>query len=128
MNDRNSHNHLQCHQQRTAGLQNGYRANRNARQNHTDDRDKAKDKHDQRQNELVLDADQPQGDQRETGIEEFLADGIIVLYNIQKRDARENAIEVVKMRYGKHQKKMVLMTITDNGIKVHPDKCFVIES
>ena len=64
----------------------------------------------------------------ETGIEEFLADGIIVLYNIQKKDARENAIEVLKMRYGKHQKKMVLMTITDKGIKVHPDKRVAIES
>ena len=58
----------------------------------------------------------------ETGIEEFLADGIVVLYNIQKKDGRENAIEVLKMRYGKHQKKMVLMTITDKGIKIHPDK------
>lgn len=57
-----------------------------------------------------------------TGIEEFLADGIIVLYNIQKKDVRENAIEVLKMRYGKHEKKMVLMEITNNGIKVFPDK------
>ena len=64
----------------------------------------------------------------ETGIEEFLADGIIVLYNIQKKDVRENAIEVLKMRYGKHQKKMVLMTITDRGIRVHPDKRVIIES
>jgi KaiC/GvpD/RAD55 family RecA-like ATPase len=58
----------------------------------------------------------------ETGIEEFLADGIIVLYNIQKKDVRENAIEVLKMRYGKHQKKMVFMEITDKGIKVYPEK------
>jgi len=58
----------------------------------------------------------------ETGIEEFLADGIIVLYNIQKKDVRENAIEVLKMRYGKHQKKMVSMEITDKGIKVYPEK------
>lgn len=58
----------------------------------------------------------------ETGIEEFLADGIIVLYNIQKKDVRENAIEVLKMRYGKHQKKMVFMEITDKGIKVYPKK------
>ncbi len=64
----------------------------------------------------------------ETGIEEFLADGIIVLYNIQKNDVRQNAIEVLKMRYGKHQKKMVLMTITDKGIIVHPDECVAIES
>jgi KaiC/GvpD/RAD55 family RecA-like ATPase len=58
----------------------------------------------------------------DTGIEEFLADGIIVLYNIQKKDARENAIEVLKMRYGKHEKKMVLMEITSKGIKVFPNK------
>jgi circadian clock protein KaiC len=64
----------------------------------------------------------------ETGIEEFLADGIIVLYNVQKQDAKENAIEVIKMRYGKHQKKMVLMTITEKGIKVHPNQRIVIES
>jgi len=57
-----------------------------------------------------------------TGIEEFLADGIIVLYNVQKSDKRENAIEVLKMRYGKHQKKIVLVDITEKGIKVHPDK------
>ena len=64
----------------------------------------------------------------ETGIEEFLADGIIVLYNIQKKDVRENAIEILKMRYVKHQKKLVLMEITDKGIKVHPDKQVAIGS
>ena len=64
----------------------------------------------------------------ETGIEEFLADGIIVLYNVKKKDTRENAIEIIKMRYGKHQKKIVSMTITNNGIKVHPDKKISIES
>ena len=63
----------------------------------------------------------------ETGIEEFLADGIIVLYNLQKKDIRENAIEVLKMRYGQHQKKIVLMEITDKGIKVHPDKHVAID-
>lgn len=58
----------------------------------------------------------------DTGIEEFLADGIVVLYNIQKKDVRENAIEVLKMRYGKHEKKMVLMEITENGMKIFPQK------
>ncbi|RLF31670.1 MAG: hypothetical protein DRM98_05210, partial [Thermoplasmata archaeon] len=64
----------------------------------------------------------------ETGIEEFLADGIIVLYNIQKKDTRENAIEVLKMRYAKHQKKIVKMEITDKGIKIHPDQHITIDS
>jgi KaiC/GvpD/RAD55 family RecA-like ATPase len=62
----------------------------------------------------------------DTGIEEFLADGIIVLYNIQKNDTRENAIEVLKMRYSKHEKKIVAMEITENGIKVYPDKHVLI--
>jgi KaiC/GvpD/RAD55 family RecA-like ATPase len=64
----------------------------------------------------------------DTGIEEFLADGIVVLYNIQKQEIRENAIEILKMRYGRHQKKTVLMEITEKGIKIHPDKKIVIGS
>lgn len=64
----------------------------------------------------------------DTGIEEFLADGIIVLYNIKKKDARENAIEVLKMRNCKHEKKIVSMEINDKGIKVFPEKRVVIDS
>lgn len=58
----------------------------------------------------------------ETGIEEFLADGIVVFYNVQKKDFHENAIEIIKMRYGRHDKKIVLMKITEKGIMVYPDK------
>ena len=58
----------------------------------------------------------------DTGIEEFLADGIIVLYNIRKGDERENAIEVLKMRYSDHQKKIFAMEITNEGIKINPEK------
>ncbi|MFH1326986.1 MAG: ATPase domain-containing protein [archaeon] len=57
-----------------------------------------------------------------TGIEEFLADGVIVLYNIKTEDIRENAIEVLKMRGAKHQKKIVAMQITDEGIVVYPEQ------
>ena len=58
----------------------------------------------------------------DTGIEEFLADGIVVLYNIRRNDRRENAIEVLKMRYSQHQKKMFSMEIGKQGVVVHPDK------
>lgn len=57
----------------------------------------------------------------DTGIEEFLADGILVMYNIQRGDRRENAIEILKMRYSNHQKKVFAMEITGQGIKVYPD-------
>jgi KaiC/GvpD/RAD55 family RecA-like ATPase len=57
-----------------------------------------------------------------TGVEEFLADGVIVFYNIRKGNERETGIEVFKMRGEKHQRKIVSMQITDTGIKVYPDK------
>lgn len=57
-----------------------------------------------------------------TGVEEFLADGVIVLYNIKKGDVRENAIEVLKLRGAKHQKKIVAMQITNTGIIVYPEQ------
>jgi KaiC/GvpD/RAD55 family RecA-like ATPase len=57
-----------------------------------------------------------------TGVEEFLADGVIVIYNIKRGDVRESAIEVLKMRGEKHQKKIVAMQISDNGITVYPDQ------
>jgi len=58
-----------------------------------------------------------------TGVEEFLADGVVVLYNIQKGDTRENAIEILKMRGAKHLKKIVAMQIVDDqGIVVYPEQ------
>ena len=50
-----------------------------------------------------------------------LADGVIVLYNIKMGDVRESAIEVLKMRGEKHQKKIVAMQITGSGIIVYPE-------
>jgi len=52
------------------------------------------------------------------GVEEFLADGVIVLYNDKENDTRKNKIEVLKMRGEKHEKKVFPMEITDKGIKI----------
>ncbi len=57
-----------------------------------------------------------------SGVEEFLADGVIVFYNLKREDVRENAVEILKMRGDKHQKKRVAMQITDSGIVVYPDQ------
>ena len=57
-----------------------------------------------------------------TGVEEFLADGVIVFYNIKRGNFKESAIEVLKMRGEKHQKKIVAMQITDKGIVVYPEQ------
>jgi KaiC/GvpD/RAD55 family RecA-like ATPase len=57
-----------------------------------------------------------------TGVEEFLADGVIVFYNIKRGNIKESAIEVLKMRGEKHQKKIVAMQITSKGIVVYPEQ------
>ncbi len=57
-----------------------------------------------------------------SGVEEFLADGVIVIYNIRRKNIRKNAIEVLKMRGRSHQKKIVAMQITDKGIEVYPEE------
>ena len=62
----------------------------------------------------------------DTGIEEFLADGIIVLYNVRRKDRREGGIEVLKMRNSQHEKKVVLLEISAEGISVDPEKVVVI--
>ena len=55
-----------------------------------------------------------------TGVEEFLADGVIVFYNFRRKNIRETAIEVLKMRGEEHQKKIVAIKISNKGIKVYP--------
>lgn len=57
-----------------------------------------------------------------SGVEEFLADGIIVLYYLKSGSVRERAIEVLKLRGGKHQEKIAAMDIGEKGIIVYPDQ------
>ncbi|MBT4135440.1 bacteriohemerythrin [archaeon] len=57
-----------------------------------------------------------------TGVEEFLADGVIVFYNLKHGNVRENAIEILKLRGAAHQKKIVAMQITGKGIMVYPEQ------
>lgn len=58
-----------------------------------------------------------------TGVEEFLADGVIVLYHIKKGTIRERAIEVLKLRGAEHQNKIVAMQILGKeGIEVYPEQ------
>ena len=57
-----------------------------------------------------------------SGIEEFLADGVVVLYNIRKGNTRESGLEILKLRGTKHEKKIVALVIGDKGIDVFPDQ------
>jgi circadian clock protein KaiC len=56
-----------------------------------------------------------------TGVEEFLADGIIALYSIRRDSLRVNAVEVVKLRGGKHEKRVIPFSIVPGqGIVAYP--------
>ncbi len=57
-----------------------------------------------------------------SGVEEFLADGVVVFYNLKHGNVRENAIEILKLRGAAHQKKIVAMQITGEGIVVYPEQ------
>lgn len=57
-----------------------------------------------------------------TGVEEFLADGVFVLYNTKIRDLRVQAIEILKLRGAKHERKIAPIQITSQGITVFPSE------
>lgn len=58
-----------------------------------------------------------------SGVEEFLADGVIVIYNIRHEDVRESAIEVLKLRGASFRKKLApLQIISGEGIVIHPQQ------
>ena len=71
---------------------------------------------------LITETDQLPIRYSPTGVEEFLADGVIVLYNFQKGSTRKRAIEVLKMRGVSHQRKIVEMGITKTGVDIFPNK------
>ncbi len=55
-----------------------------------------------------------------TGIEEFLVDGVIVLYNIRHRQTRQQALEILKMRCSDHLKRMIPYRIAPNkGFEIY---------
>ena len=55
-----------------------------------------------------------------TGVEEFLADGVVVLYSLKKDGKRENAVEILKLRSSSHSKGMSPYKITSKGITISP--------
>lgn len=54
------------------------------------------------------------------GIEEFVADNVIVLRNLLQDERRRRTIEILKFRGAPHQRGEVPFTITDEGIVVIP--------
>jgi len=58
-----------------------------------------------------------------SGVEEFLADGLIFIYNVKHGNIRESAIECLKLRGAGFQKKIASMQIiSGKGIEVYPEQ------
>ena len=55
-------------------------------------------------------------------LEEFVVDGVIVLYNIPVRNERRRALEIVKMRGVAHSNNIYPFKITPNGIVVYQEE------
>ncbi len=56
------------------------------------------------------------------GVEEFMSQGILVVYNITKGSDRVRGLEILKMRGTNHSKKICLLDIAKNGIVVYPNE------
>ena len=55
---------------------------------------------------------------------ELFSDGIIYLYNVRRRNQRQRAIEVIKLRGTKHSNKICPIEFTEHGIEVYPNREF----
>jgi circadian clock protein KaiC len=55
-----------------------------------------------------------------SGIEEFVADNVIVLRNVLAEERRRRTVEILKFRGAKHQRGEVPFTISNDGIVVLP--------
>lgn len=71
---------------------------------------------------LISETQDPTVKLTESGVEEFLADGVFIFYNVRHGNIRESAIEVLKMRGSEFNKKIVAMQITNGGIVVYPEQ------
>lgn len=69
---------------------------------------------------LISETDQVPSSYSKTGIEEFLADGVFVFYNVKRENDRVRAIEILKLRGAKHRSKIVPFEIKKDGITVYP--------
>jgi len=58
---------------------------------------------------------------------EFLSDGLLYLYNLRRKNYRERALEVLKMRGVANVNKLCPVKITSKGIAVYPKQQFFEE-
>lgn len=70
---------------------------------------------------LITETEQDSSKYSKSGVEEFLADGVIVIYNIKVDENRVRSIEILKLRGAEHEHKLVPFEIRKKGgIFVYP--------
>lgn len=70
-------------------------------------------------NLVVTESEQEPDVYSRSGIEEFLVDGVVVFYYIRRESVRTRALEVLKLRFSEHIKKLVPFKITNKGIEIY---------
>ncbi len=73
-------------------------------------------------NLVVTESEQEPNLYSRSGIEEFLVDGVVVFYYIRRESVRTRALEILKLRFSDHVKKLVPFKITDKGIVIYMEE------
>lgn len=73
-------------------------------------------------NMVLSETDQSPMKYSRVGIEEFLADGVIVQYNLKIGQQRQQALEILKLRSSAHEKKLVPYKLTTKGIEIYANQ------
>jgi circadian clock protein KaiC len=68
---------------------------------------------------LTAELSYPIREKMKFSLEQFVADGVIILYNLEREEKRIRALEVLKMRGTDHVQDLVPMKITNDGIKIY---------
>ena len=70
---------------------------------------------------MMLTAELPTSDRATMrhGAEQFVVDGIIILYNLEKAEKRIRAIEILKMRGTDHAREIAPIKFGQDGIEVY---------
>ena len=63
-----------------------------------------------------------------TGVEDFLADGIVVFYNFQGEAERLRGVEIIKLRGTSHSQRIVPIKITSEGMNVFSSNFFNLKT
>jgi KaiC/GvpD/RAD55 family RecA-like ATPase len=73
-------------------------------------------------NMIVTESEQEPNIYSRSGIEEFLVDGVVVFYYIRRESVRTRAMEILKLRFSDHVKKLVPFKITNKGIVIYMEE------